>query len=97
MTLLSPLFPGVPAPSVVIYVVKNASRPVSGEGSPEPDRKRFAFLCGLYCNSEEDVMQEISERHAAQRLSRNKQRIGVLQSETGELSESLSINPLIQA
>jgi len=42
-------------------------------------------------------MQEISERHAAQRLSRNKQRIGVLQLETGELSESLSINPLIQA
>ena len=27
LTLLSPLFPGVPAPSVVIYVVKNASRP----------------------------------------------------------------------
>ena len=97
LTLLSPLFPGAPEPYVVIYVVKNASRPVSGECSPAPDRKRFAFLCGLYCNSEEDVMQEISERHAAQRLSRNKQRIGVLQSETGELSESLSINPLIQA
>ena len=27
LTLLSPLFPGVPEPSVVIYVVKNASRP----------------------------------------------------------------------
>ena len=26
LTLLSPLFPGVPEPSVVIYVVKNASR-----------------------------------------------------------------------
>ena len=43
LLLLSPLFPGVPAPYVVIYVVKNASRPVSGEDSPMPDRKRFAF------------------------------------------------------
>ena len=43
LTLLSPLFPGVPAPYVVIYVVKNASRPVSGELSPVPDGKRFAF------------------------------------------------------
>lgn len=43
LALLSPLFPGVPAPSVVIYVVKNASRPVSGEDSPVPDRKCFAF------------------------------------------------------
>ena len=43
LTLLSPLFPGAPAPSVVIYVVKNASRPVSGECSPVPDGKRFVF------------------------------------------------------
>ena len=43
LTLLSPLFPSVPGPSVVIYVVKNASRPVSGEDSPVPDEKRFAF------------------------------------------------------
>ena len=43
LTLLFPLFPGTPAPSVVIYVVKNASRPVFGELSPMPDRKRFAF------------------------------------------------------
>ena len=43
LTLLSPLCPHVPAPSVVIYVVKNASRPVSGEDSPMPDGKRFAF------------------------------------------------------
>ena len=43
LTLLSPLFPSAPAPSVVIYVVKNASRPVSGELSPGPDGKRFAF------------------------------------------------------
>ena len=43
LTLLSPLFPGVPEPYVVIYVVKNASRPVSGELSPVPSGKRFAF------------------------------------------------------
>ena len=50
LTLLSPLFPGVPEPSVVIYVVKNASRPVFGEDSPVPDGKRLAFLGGVYCN-----------------------------------------------
>ena len=44
LTLLSPLFPGVPEPYVVIYVVKNASRPVSGEDSPVPDGKRFSLL-----------------------------------------------------
>ena len=75
LALLSPLFPGVPEPSVVIYVVKNASRPVSGEGSPVPDGKRFAFLCGLHCNSEEGVMQVVSEQRAVQRLSRYRQRI----------------------
>jgi len=37
-------FPGVPALSVVIYVVKNASRPVSGELSPALDGKRFSLL-----------------------------------------------------
>ena len=60
LALLSPLFPGVPAPTVVIYVVKNASRPVSGELSPVPDGKRFSLLCGLYCNSGEGVMQVVS-------------------------------------
>ena len=75
LTLLSPLFPGVPEPYVVIYVVKNASRPVSGEDSPVPSGKHFAFLCGLHCNSEEGVMQVISARTAAQMLSRNRQRI----------------------
>ena len=44
LALLSPLFPGVPEPYVVIYVVKNASRPVSGELSPGPDGKRFSLL-----------------------------------------------------
>ena len=76
LTLLSPLFPGVPEPYVVIYVVKNASRPVSGEDSPMPDGKRFALLCGLYCNSGEGIMQVVSEQRAVQRLSRNRQRIG---------------------
>ena len=73
--LLSPLFPGVPEPFVVIYVVKNASRPVFGESSPVPDGKRFTFLCGLYCNSEQGVMQVVSAQRAAQRLSRYRQRI----------------------
>ena len=75
LTLLSPLFPGIPAPSVVIYVVKNASRPVSGEDSPMPDGKRFSLLCGLYCNSGEGIMQVVSAQTAAQMLSRNRQRI----------------------
>ena len=61
---------------MVIYVVKNASRPVSGEDSPVPDGKRFALLCGLYCNSGQAVMQEVSAQTAAQMLSRNRQRIG---------------------
>lgn len=43
LTLLSPLFPSVPEPYVVIYVVKNASRSVFGEDSTVPDGKRFAF------------------------------------------------------
>ena len=72
LTLLSPLFPSVPEPYVVIYVVKNASRPVSGELSPGPDGKRFSLLCGLYCNSEQTVMQVVSAKAAAQMLSRNK-------------------------
>ena len=76
LTLLSPLFPSAPAPSVVIYVVKNASRPVSGELSPVPDRKRFVLLCGLYCNSEQCVMQVVSAKAATQMLSRYRQRIG---------------------
>ena len=96
LTLLSPLFPGVPAPSVVIYVVKNASRPVSGELLPGPDGKRFSFLCGLYCNSEQTVMQVVSAKAAAQMLSRYRQRIG-RKDRQRYFSYSLSINPLIQA
>lgn len=75
LTLLSPLFPSAPAPSVVIYVVKNASRPVFGEDSPMPGGKRFSLLCGLYCNSEQGVMQVVSAQTAVQRLSRYRQRI----------------------
>ena len=60
---------------MVIYVVKNASLSVSGECSPMPNGKRFAFLCGLHCNSEQAVMQEVSAKAATQMLSRNKQRI----------------------
>ena len=47
---------------MVIYVVKNASRSVFGEDSPMPEGKRFAFLCGLYCNSEQAIMQVVSAR-----------------------------------
>ena len=43
LTLLSPLCPHVPAPSVVIYVVKSASRPKPVIFSPAQDGKRFAF------------------------------------------------------
>ena len=46
MTLLIPLFPSVPALSVVIYVVKNASRPKPVTFSPAQDGKRFAFQIG---------------------------------------------------
>ena len=70
-----PPFPPVPRASVVIHVVKNASRPVSGELSPVPDGKRFALLCGLYCNSGQAVMQEVSAGVTAQKLRRYRQRI----------------------
>ena len=81
---------------MVIYVVKNASRPVSGEDSPVPDGKRFSLLCGLYCNSGEGIMQVVSAQTAAQRLSRYRQRIG-RKDRQRYFSYSLSINPLIQA
>ena len=81
---------------MVIYVVKNASHPVSGECSPMPSGKRFAFLCGLYCNSERAVMQVVSAWVAAQQLRRYRQRIG-RKDRQRYFSYSLSINPLIQA
>ena len=61
---------------MVIYVVKNASRPVFGEDSPVPDGKRFSLLCGLYCNSGQAVMQVVSAGVAALKLRRYRQRIG---------------------
>ena len=72
---------------MVIYVVKNASRPVSGEDSPMPDGKRFSLLCGLHCNSEQGVMQEVSAGVAAQRLSRYRQRIG------GKIGRGIFLTP----
>ena len=87
LALLSPLFPSVPEPYVVIYVVKNASCPVSGELSPGPDGKRFSLLCGLYCNSEQTVMQVVSAQTAAQRLSRYRQRIG------GKIGRGIFLTP----
>ena len=57
---------------MVIYVVKNASRPFPGEPSPVPDRKRFSFKRS-YCNSAGRVMQVISARTAAHELRRNRQ------------------------
>ena len=59
---------------MVIYVVKNASRPVSGELSPVPDGKRLAWLCGVYWNSAEGVMHVVSAGVAAQMLMCNRQR-----------------------
>ncbi len=59
---------------MVIYVVKNASRPVFGEDSPMSDGKRLAFLGGVYCNSGEGIMQVVSTGVAAQSLRGNKQR-----------------------
>ena len=72
---------------MVIYVVKNASRPVSGEDSPVPDRKRFVLLCGLYCNSEQCVMQVVSAWVAARELHRYRQRIG------GKIGRGIFLTP----
>ena len=72
---------------MVIYVVKNASRPVSGELSPVPDGKRFSLLCGLYCNSGEGIMQVVSAQTAAQMLSRYRQRIG------GKIGRGIFLTP----
>ena len=74
LTLLSPLFPGVPEPYVVIYVVKNASRPVSGEDSPVPGGKRFVFQTVCIVTLSRVLCKWFSGRIAAQRLSRYRQR-----------------------
>ena len=74
LTLLSPLFPSVPEPYVVIYVVKNASRPVSGEDSPVPGGKRFVFQTVCIVTLSRVLCKWFSGRIAAQRLSRYRQR-----------------------
>ena len=66
-------FTGVPGLSVVMYVVKNASHPVSGDHSPVPDRKRFAVSGRLHCNSEKREVQVFSARGTTQSLRRYKQ------------------------
>lgn len=57
---------------MVIYVVKNASRPkpVIFTG---PGREAFSRFCLSHCNSEGGVMQVLSVRFAAQILRRYKQ------------------------
>ena len=59
---------------MVIYVVKNASRPVSGELSPVPDGKRFAFQIVCIVTLRRVLCKWFSGRIAAQRLSRYRQR-----------------------
>ena len=66
-TLFEPPFPPVPRVSVVIHVVKNASR--------QKDGKRFLCSRCLHCNSGQRVMQVVSARTAVQRLRCYRQRI----------------------
>lgn len=60
---------------MVIYVVKNASCPVSGEDSPVPDGEAFCVSDRLHCNSEQAVIQVVSAWVAVQQLRRYRQRI----------------------
>ena len=60
---------------MVIYGGQKRFPPVSSECSPVPDGKRFAFLCGVYCNSEQAVMQVVSVKEVTQILGRCKQRV----------------------
>ena len=62
-----PPLPPVPRVSVVIHVVKNASR--------QKDGKRFLCSRYLHCNSGRRVMQVVSGTFAVQKLRRNRQRI----------------------
>ena len=57
---------------MVIYVVKNASRPKSVIYTG-PGREAFWHFCLSHCNSEGGVMQVLSVRFAAQILRRYKQ------------------------
>ena len=67
VTSFEPPFPPVPRVSVVIHVVKNASR--------QKDGKRFLCSRYLHCNSGRRVMQVVSGTFAVQKLRRNRQRI----------------------
>jgi hypothetical protein len=62
LTLFETLFSRVPGLSVVIYVVKNASRPRPAACRRAPNGKRFFVSDRLDCNSERWVIQEVSDR-----------------------------------
>ena len=68
LALLNPLFPGVPELSVVIYVVKNASRLKSVALQPNQGREAFRVLACPYCNSDEVIMQGFFAGRAPQML-----------------------------
>ena len=61
LALFETLFPRVPRLSVVIYVVKNASRPRPAACRRAPNGKHFFVSDRLDCNSEGRVMQEVSD------------------------------------
>ena len=98
LTLLSPLLPGVPEPYVVIYVVKNASRPVSGEDSPVPDGKRIAFqtVC-IVTLSRRLYKLFLHERQLSNCGAIDKEEAVYSMKISAGLFYYLSINPLTQA
>lgn len=57
----------------MIHEHKNAPRPVPGELSPVPGRKRFLFQVVVLQPYMHMVMQVVSEEGAAHELQRNKQ------------------------
>ena len=59
---------------MVIYVVKNASRPVSGEDSPVPNGKRFVFQIVCIVTLRRVLCKSFLRGGAAQSLRGNKQR-----------------------
>ena len=71
--LINPLFPGVPELSVVIYVVKNASRLKSVALQPNQDGKRFAFQLGSIVTLAERLCKGFFASRAPQMLGGNKQ------------------------
>ena len=61
LALFETLFPRVPRLSVVIYVVKNASRPRPAACRRATNGKHFFVSDRLDCNSEGRVMQAVSD------------------------------------